>query len=329
MKVSILIPVYNASKFLSRTIESALNQLWSNKEIVIVDDGSSDDSFRIAQSYAQRYSEVRVFKQNNGGACRARNLAFEKSTGDYIQYLDADDILSQDKISSQMKLVPRIGNGVVVSSAWVHFFEGRDINSIEVPKRFLDQDWNDPMDWLCSSWEGLGMGLNSIWLIPRHLVTAAGPWDERLSINQDGEFMCRILLHAEGVKFSSEGVVYYRSGNSQSVSQTKNKKNASALLLSYELYQHHALKHRDTIRIRRALARNYLSFIYSFNDSFPILTSQARQSIVALKVDDVSHPGGRNFRILAGLIGFENGLKVRSFIRKVSLILFRRARNSL
>ena len=90
--VSILIPAYNAEHWIADTIESALAQSWQHKEIVVVDDGSRDRTLAIARRYASS-RQVKVISQSNSGACAARNNAFANCQGDYIQWLDADDLL--------------------------------------------------------------------------------------------------------------------------------------------------------------------------------------------------------------------------------------------
>jgi glycosyltransferase involved in cell wall biosynthesis len=95
--VSILIPAYNAEPWIAETIGSALAQTWSNKEIIVVDDGSSDQTLRIAKLFAGK--TVSVVTQVNQGAAAARNRAYSLCQGDYIQWLDADDLLDRDKVS--------------------------------------------------------------------------------------------------------------------------------------------------------------------------------------------------------------------------------------
>ncbi|HZX58320.1 MAG TPA: glycosyltransferase family A protein, partial [Mucilaginibacter sp.] len=99
--VSIIIPVYNSEKHLAETISSALEQTWPNKEIIIVDDGSADNSLAIAKSFASE--NVKVFHQPNKGASAARNKGIQEAKGDYIQFLDADDLLMPNKIAAQVK----------------------------------------------------------------------------------------------------------------------------------------------------------------------------------------------------------------------------------
>src|SRR2546427_2427416 len=98
--VSILIPVYNAEAFVAETIDSALNQTWPDKEIIVVDDGSSDNSREILKSFEP--AGVRLVEQENRGASAARNRAFSEAQGEFIQYLDADDLLDENKIGRQI-----------------------------------------------------------------------------------------------------------------------------------------------------------------------------------------------------------------------------------
>ena len=95
--VSILIPAFNAEAWIGDTIRSALAQTWQRKEIIIVDDGSTDETLAIARRFASK--ELVVVGQENQGAAAARNHAFSLSQGDYIQWLDADDLLSPDKLA--------------------------------------------------------------------------------------------------------------------------------------------------------------------------------------------------------------------------------------
>ena len=98
--VSILIPAFNAQKWIADTIESAVRQTWPKKEIIVVDDGSRDQTLSIARRFASK--GVSVVTQANQGASTARNHAFAICQGDYIQWLDADDLLAPDKIARQM-----------------------------------------------------------------------------------------------------------------------------------------------------------------------------------------------------------------------------------
>jgi glycosyltransferase involved in cell wall biosynthesis len=315
MKVSILIPFYNSERHLAQAIQSAVSQTYENKEIILVDDGSTDNSLRIAERF--RSKDVKVVRQPNGGACRARNTAFAQSTGAYIQYLDADDALSSDKIRNQMSVAFSQDRNKVIAGSFVRFYDGCEATEVPVVGAFLDRDWDNPLDWLYHAWSGRGMGQTSIWLTPRHLIEQVGAWDQRLSVNQDGEFFCRVLVASSGIKYSPGSHVYYRSGNKESISQKKNRRKAEDLLLSYKLYETHVLRHEDSERIKKALSRNYRSFIYQYYDAHKDLVLKAQEYISGLNLKTLPMTGGQNFQFLAQVVGFENALKIRTIQRKI------------
>src|ERR1700687_2315947 len=101
--VSILIPAFNAQDCISDTLRSAIAQTWERKEIIVVDDGSTDQTLAIARQFESQ--GVQVITQSNQGAAAARNKALSLSQGDYIQWLDSDDLLGPDKIALQMAAV--------------------------------------------------------------------------------------------------------------------------------------------------------------------------------------------------------------------------------
>src|SRR5271156_2795469 len=118
--VSILIPAYNAEAWISDTLRSAIAQTWDRKEIIVVDDGSKDQTLAVARRFES--AQLRVVTQKNQGASATRNNAFSMSKGDYVQWLDADDLMSPDKTLTQMAAAERSGNKrTLISGAWAHF----------------------------------------------------------------------------------------------------------------------------------------------------------------------------------------------------------------
>jgi glycosyltransferase involved in cell wall biosynthesis len=204
--VSILIPAFNAQEWIAGAIRSAMSQTWESKEIIVVDDGSSDQTLRIARQFESEH--VRVVTQRQQGAAAARNRAFSLSQGDYIQWLDADDLLAPDKIEKQMDVLVGCGSNLTLSSsAWGKFIY-RHSRAEFVPTGL----WRDlsPLEWLlCKLADNVYMQTAS-WLVSRELTEAAGPWDIRLLGDDDGEYFCRILLASDSVRFVPEAKVYYR-----------------------------------------------------------------------------------------------------------------------
>ena len=142
--ISILIPAYNADVWIADSIRSALDQTWKRKEIIVVNDGSTDRTLAVARRFESK--SVHVVNQENQGAAATRNNALQLSQGDYIQYLDADDILAPDKIERQIAVLRECGNKrILLSSPWVPFYYRTRL------ARCVESSlWQDlsPVEWL-------------------------------------------------------------------------------------------------------------------------------------------------------------------------------------
>lgn len=103
--ISVVTPVFNAEKFLAETIESVQAQTYENWELLLVNDGSKDNSLRIAKEYAKKDKRIKVYSIGNSGAAVARNTGIEKAKGDYICFIDADDLWKKEKLEKQLKFM--------------------------------------------------------------------------------------------------------------------------------------------------------------------------------------------------------------------------------
>jgi glycosyltransferase involved in cell wall biosynthesis len=147
MLVSIIIPSYNSKNTIIQTVKSAVNQSNLNKEIILVDDGSFDNTINVVKEQFKDIDFIHILNQENGGACSARNLGLHHSKGDFIQFLDADDILHPEKIKSQLDLWDQYKNeSIILSGQWDRFIN--DTSEAKFPSRLLDRDWENPIEWL-------------------------------------------------------------------------------------------------------------------------------------------------------------------------------------
>lgn len=96
--VSIIVPIYNKEKYLEKCLDSILGQTYRDLEIILVDDGSTDNSLAICQRYAEKDLRIKIYHKSNGGVSSARNLGLEKSTGKYISFVDPDDFIHSEFI---------------------------------------------------------------------------------------------------------------------------------------------------------------------------------------------------------------------------------------
>jgi glycosyltransferase involved in cell wall biosynthesis len=246
--VSILTPAYNAELWISDSIRSALRQTWPNKEIIVVDDGSTDGTLSIASQFAK--DGVTVISQKNSGASTARNHAYSLCRGDYIQWLDADDVLAPDKISRQMEFAQTSKNPLLLlSSEWGRFLF-RTKRAVFIPTALWEN--LSPLEWLLRK-----MTLNvwmqpGSWLVSRELTNAAGRWDERLSFDDDGEYFSRVLLKSQGVAFVRGAKTFYRETGSGSLSSVDSDQKLESAWLSLQMHIQYLLKLEDSARTHHA-----------------------------------------------------------------------------
>lgn len=301
-RVSIIIPCHNAAPWIAETLESALAQTWPDCEILVVDDGSHDNSASIVDRYAEQ--GVRLLQQDNRGAAAARNTGIAASTGDYIQFLDADDLLDPDKIAHQVSALGSAPPSSIATAAWARF-----TNDISQASFNPDPVWSDaaPMDWLVLSWSGGGMMHPAAWLTPRAVVERVGGWNESLSLDDDGEYFARIVLASKSVLHCPAAKVYYRTHQKGSLSQAKS---AAAWQSSHRvclLLDKLALTHEDSPRVRHACALNHLRFAFH---AWPFTAARelARSSLDrARQLDPTARRprSGPRFEMIARLVGWK------------------------
>ena len=202
MKVSILIPAFNAAHTLEATLESCVQQgLGVVEEISVIDDGSTDRTANVFQKVASGHPDFRWrwASNPNKGACSARNHAFRLSQGAYIQWLDADDILGPGKLRHQLQLISDNQNCIV--SCPFRCFKGSPEEGLIDDSRAWEWPTESEPAWWISEDPMIG---SHCWLTPRNIVTSSGPWDESLNINQDGEYFARVVANAERVLFDDQ-----------------------------------------------------------------------------------------------------------------------------
>lgn len=212
--VSTLIPSFNAERWIAQTLESAIGQDYPRQEIIIVDDGSSDRTLEIARRFESR--SVRVITQSNAGGAAARNKALAHAQGEYIQWLDADDLLGPRKISIQMKEAERVQNDRILLSCPFATFYYR----WQKARRYQSRLYRNltPSEYFFIKFSDDTFFQPASWLVSRRLTELAGPWWELRSPDDDGEYFCRVVAASEGIRFVPDANCYWRVGNNRSLS---------------------------------------------------------------------------------------------------------------
>lgn len=277
--VSILVPAYNAEDSLADTLRSALAQTWDRKEIIVIDDGSKDGTLSLARSFESDI--LKVFAQSNQGAAATRNHAFAKCRGDYIQWLDADDLLGPDKIARQLEALGDSANPRTLLSGEFGKFLYRPNQAKFIPSPL----WCDlsKAEWLIRKMEQNAFMQTGTWLVSRELTEAAGPWDTRLLSDDDGEYFCRVLMASESVRFVPGAKVYYRQPGPQSLSHIGScDRKRDALWLSMKLHVGYMRSMDNSQRACQACVKYLQNCLVALHPERPDLVRLAQELAVEL-----------------------------------------------
>ena len=305
--VSILIPAYNAAPWIRQSVESALAQTWPNIEVVVVDDESEDGTAEIVEQVAR--PNVRVVRQAHAGSSAANNRAFRDSRGEFIQRLDADDLLAPDKISIQMSRLTRDPRAVAVGE-WARFTGdpklARFVSTVESSEQ-------STVEWLSREFAGgLPMLGSARWLAHRSIVEAGGEWNEQLTLNNDFDYVVRMVLAAERVIGTPDARYYYRSGNPNSLASQRTPQAWRSSLTSIELGTHALLERESTPRTRSACADVFQQLAYTAYLESPAVFVNATESVRWLGGSSVEMTGGMLFSVLRSALGWQKAKLVKS-----------------
>lgn len=297
--VSIIIPCYNAEAWVAQTLESALAQTWPHREIILVNDGSRDGSLAVARRFQSR--DVQVVDQPNRGASAARNHGLRLARGDFIQFLDADDLLAPDKLALQMAVLAEAGPDVLVSGLWGRF--SRDPEQADfVPQAVAAA--RSGVEFLQLHYETGSMMQPGAWLASRALLDRAGPWDETLSLNDDGEYFARVMLTAKHLVHVPSARCFYRSGLHTSLSRRSDPKALLSLFRSVELTVAHLLKADNSPRTQAACADAWMRAAFEIYPALPAEARTAEQNARILGGPRRPMPGSGRFQLAARFLGW-------------------------
>jgi glycosyltransferase involved in cell wall biosynthesis len=292
--ISIIIPTYNRAHLISETLDSILVQTYTNWECIVVDDGSTDNTQEIINSYIKKDCRFQYFQRSAKslkGASSCRNIGFEKSKGNYIQYLDSDDLISENKLNEQITVLSEASDYSIATCKWGRFSEtNKDKVVFENLESYATFDSIE--FFLTALANSKGYFPIHSYLIKRKLIEKTGGWNEYLSLNDDGEFMMRLITNVEKVFFSSEAYVYYRFGNGANASSLYQEQKAADMIDSFRMIDYLfkiRFKVKTVYYIEKIKEDLYHNIINKFphliceNDVFFAKQLNARPLIVKLK----------------------------------------------
>lgn len=202
--ISVIIPNYNRSAVIGETIENMLNQSLPPHEVIVVDDGSTDESVQVIQRFGDR---VILIQQSNQGPGAARNTGLRVATGELIQFMDSDDLASRNKLEVQAKILKEQNADLVYgpwAKAWLVDQQLR-LQDVVLQQRPLPGD-RSPLFWFLTSWSMVFQQC----LVRKSLIDRVGGYREDMQLYEDGELFVRILVAGAKLVHESETLTLYR-----------------------------------------------------------------------------------------------------------------------
>lgn len=213
-KVSVIIPVYNIEKYLSRCLDSIVSQTYQNLEIICVNDGSTDNSLNILEQYQKLDNRVIIITTENFGQGAARNKGIEVATGKYIMFSDSDDFMSSNMVEVLVDSIKQSGSEVVASDFYTNnahielqnqkYFLYKQFPNINQNTKFVNIDVNDIMNYLYVTVTCWGKIFTADFLKNNNILFPPN------NINDDVIFWADVYSHLKSLAYTPQALYFYR-----------------------------------------------------------------------------------------------------------------------
>jgi glycosyltransferase involved in cell wall biosynthesis len=307
-KVSILVAAYQAADLIGDTVASALAQDWENLEVIVVDDGSSDGTGDVVAAIDD--PRLTLIRQENQGQTGATNTALEASSGDFVSYLDADDLISRDKVRLQMEHLASELPRTIATCAWGRFVDHPARAEVHKPSD-LHAD-HEPLELWLKLWQRNSMIHGATWMISRELIKKGGLYDPELTLINDLDYFTRTVLNARQVVYTPTAKTFYRSGDPASLSAAKSDRAWRSAFRATEKATGCVLQREDSPRTREASALLYQRFAYTAYPQVPDLVRKAQERVHELGGCDEAPMGGPKFQLLRQLFGWKLARRIQA-----------------
>ena len=210
--VSILVPVYNVESYLSQCLDSLINQTYNNLQIVLIDDGSKDNSWSIMQDYATKDNRIEIYHQENAGVATTRNNLLEKIKGEYVLFVDSDDWIELDMVEFMIDKAINEGTDMVVC--------GNVVNDTRPALDYTEEIW--PQDKVIKEFLRHVHFNGSLWnkLISFRLLKKQPTFHREISYGEDALFIWQLIQEVQNVVVTNKQLYHYRM-NEGSLSHAK------------------------------------------------------------------------------------------------------------
>lgn len=247
--VSIIIPIYNIQEYIKPCLESVLRQTYNDIELILIDDGSSDDSSSICDSYANQDDRVRVVHQKNLGVSAARNKGLAVATGEYIMFVDGDDMVDTNMVTCMMDKISINSDCTLVSCAVTRHYNNFGVSGEKV-LRFNKTEASIDMLYMNNMDNG-----PCAKLIPSKIAKSI-KFNPKITIAEDLDYIYKILQKIDNEVFINSNLYYYRIAPGSAMTKPFTERRMDGFIATREIVSH-ALKTGNNRMINAAKFRHF------------------------------------------------------------------------
>ena len=294
VKISIIVPVYNISKYISSCIDSIISQKYNNYELILVDDGSKDDSGNICDEYALKKSNINVIHKKNGGLSSARNTGIEAATGEYLMFIDGDDFLYNDECLSKIAdYIDKNKSTDIIQYKMVYFYEKN-----EKYLKFANYENIDENDYV-----KMLKNLNSDKIIKTSIIKDNDLYFEDGLLSEDIDWSLKLYMVTKTISLLNEDIYVYRQQRVGSISTGKNKKHCQDLYFIIDKWFNYNYEDEKI----KNLYYNYLAY-----QLLILITILDKKNFDKNALDNID-------RMFKSLMNYDENYKVKKFnsVRKI------------
>ena len=266
MLISIIIPVYNVEKYLDECLISILNQEFKDYEIILINDGSKDNSGNICNEYSQKYSFISVIHQKNKGLSEARNSGLRIAKGEYILFIDSDDYIEKGSLKLIAKKVAQNKKIDVVFLNAIKFYpDGKKILMKDgyIEKKINGKSKNEVMKYLANLSKFPGSACTK--LISNKLIRENELYFQKNLLSEDIEWTVRLLKVANNFLYINIPYYYYRQFREGSITNTNNLKRIECIISIIKKYSNKNIRLEYQEEINSFMAYEFIVILYNYS----------------------------------------------------------------
>ena len=305
--ISVIIPCYNAGRWIGQAIQSVLDQEGVTVEVVVIDDGSTDGSLDVIRSFGDR---IRWETGPNRGGCAARNRGIELSRAPYLQFLDADDYIVGDFISAGLAAMR--ANSTEFGVGPKANLEQTELTT-RVPPR--QPDWYNVLEWIRSP--GVGAQQDAM-IFARTLVDRAGGWNSELTRAQDLEFVVRCLAYRPSVATWHQGAAIYRFDHTgEQLTKRVDDESLDLMMKAHRLAYSHLLAAGLEPEVAGRLSQHGAYRVAVIAASYGSRKATLAAEQLWREFGGRKHPGSRAGSLVATLFGLYTKRRTAAFLERI------------